>query len=86
MDDPGFKYTINYKIDDHKTTSGTANYACVVTLNDGDDAQQIANEISTTDNYFTSKNDQGLYADSNGPATDIKAQAVKWYISAKQAQ
>lgn len=83
---PGFKHIINYKINDHKTTSGTANYAGVVTLNDGKSAQQIADEIVSTDTYFISKNDQGLFADSKGPATDIKTQAVKWDISATQAQ
>lgn len=47
-------------------------------LNDGPDAQYLANQIVGTDNYYISKNDQGLYADSRGPTADLDQQLIKW--------
>lgn len=68
---------INWIVND-RHTSDTTNTTTVQTNNDGLDAQDLANKISSSDNYQISKNDIGLYADKGTPYADLKAQLVKY--------
>ena len=76
-------FYINYNINDRNTDTSAYTYGVSV-YNDGLSAQQLASKIVSTDNYQISKNDIGLYADEGTPATELKAQLVKYTFSSDQ--
>ena len=78
----GEDYYINYIVNDNNTVSGTPNNPGVQVLNDGEDAQQLANIISGKEATLKlPDNDIGKYADNPQVLADIRQQFVanQWY-------
>lgn len=72
---------INYNVNDNNTDSSTMNYRGIDVLNDGEDAQQLANKVDNLSNIKLGSIDYNLYADSSQALEDIRAAFVtgKYY-------
>ena len=78
----GEDYYINYIVNDNNTVSGTPDNPGVQVLNDGKDAQQLANQISGQQVLLKLPHkDAGKYADNPEVLADIRQQFVadQWY-------
>ena len=78
----GEDYYINYIVNDNNTVSGTPDNPGVQVLNDGKDAQQLANQISGQEVMLKLHvKDAGKYADNPQVLADIRQQFVanQWY-------
>ena len=78
----GEDYYINYIVNDNNTVSGTPDNPGVQVLNDGEDAQQLANTISGKDVRLKLPNkDADKYADNPQVLADIRQQFIadQWY-------
>ena len=78
----GENYYINYIVNDNNTVSGTPDNPGVQVLNDGKDAQQLANQISGQEVLLKLPHkDADKYADNPQVLADIRQQFVasQWY-------
>ena len=78
---------INYTVNDNNTVSQTPNYGGIDVLNDGEDAQQLASKVTTSDFIIIPTQYDYTYADAPQTLTGIRQEFVtEGYYNADQTK